>query len=70
VNGSRTTTATGKNGNTYTGTTTDTNGLVTHTATCKDASGNVILCQHYFPYPRLKLCLGAPTCPGPLSASL
>jgi hypothetical protein len=42
VNGSRNTRATGKNGNTYTGSTTGTDGQITHTATCKDASGNVI----------------------------
>src|SRR5437899_1070233 len=38
VNGQRTTDATGKNGNTYQGMTTDTNGQITHSATCADAS--------------------------------
>jgi len=45
VNGQRTTDATGKNGNTYQGTTTDTNGQITHGATCTDASGNSIPCK-------------------------
>jgi len=45
VNGQRTTDATGKNGNTYQGTTTDTNGQITHGATCADASGNSIPCK-------------------------
>jgi hypothetical protein len=45
TNDSRNTRATGKNGNTYTGTTTGTDGPITHTATCKVASGNVIPCK-------------------------
>jgi hypothetical protein len=41
----RATTATGANGNTYTGATDISNGQVSHTGTCTNASGDVIACR-------------------------
>ncbi len=44
VNGSRGTSVTGKNGNSYNGSTTVQDGTVTHTATCTNAAGETIAC--------------------------
>ncbi|KAF1727450.1 hypothetical protein [Pseudoxanthomonas japonensis] len=44
VSGARSTTATGANGNGYTGSTTVSGGTVTHTGTCTNASGETIAC--------------------------
>lgn len=44
VSGARDTTATGANGNGYTGSTTVSGGTVTHTGTCTNASGETITC--------------------------
>ena len=45
VVGGRSTTATGQNGNSYDGSTTVSNGTVTHTGTCTNAAGEVISCR-------------------------
>jgi hypothetical protein len=44
VVGGRSTTATGQNGNSYDGSTSVSNGTVTHTGTCTNAAGEVIAC--------------------------
>ena len=46
VNGSRSTSATAANGNSYAGSTTVTDGQVSRTATCTDAAGNSIACRN------------------------
>ena len=45
VNGSRSTSATGRNGNSYNGSTTVQNGVVTHTGACTNAAGEAIACR-------------------------
>ena len=46
VDGSRSTSVTGRNGNSYSGSTTLDNGVLTHSHSCTNAAGDVVSCRN------------------------